>query len=134
MVIVSRFKGMRFPTCDSCGCKFILPIAATLIVTTGANLVNNSHPIRRVWSFNYYILNWILDTFNLVYFITVLFYFHLLQLLVTIELFDNCLFRSLVDLHYYDCFSILSNINPCGDDLEYSSLYYLLCILAHWHW
>ena len=75
LVIVSRFKGMRFPTCDSRGCKFILPIAAALIVTTGTNLVNNSHPIRRVWSFNYYILNWILDTFNSIYFITVLFYF-----------------------------------------------------------
>ena len=96
---------MRLPTCDSWGCWFILPGVAAFILTTGANLKNNSHPIRRVWSFNYYILNWMLDTVNLVYFITVLFYFHLSQLLITIELFDNCLFRSLVDLHCCDCFT-----------------------------
>ena len=71
---------MRLPTCDSWGCRFILPSAAALIVTTGANLVNNSHPIRRVWSFNYYILNWILDTIKLVYFITVLSYLILISI------------------------------------------------------
>ena len=72
---------MRLPTCDSWGCRFILPSAAALIVTTGVNLANNSHPIRRVWSFNYYILNWILDTFNLVYFIKVLSYLFLLSII-----------------------------------------------------
>ena len=45
MVTVSRFNGMRFPTCDSCECRLILPIAAALIVTTGANSVTTVIPL-----------------------------------------------------------------------------------------
>ncbi|KAH9725431.1 hypothetical protein KPL70_007875 [Citrus sinensis] len=31
---------MRFPTCDSCGSRFVLPSAAALTTTTGANLIS----------------------------------------------------------------------------------------------
>ena len=76
---------MRVPIWDSWGCRLILPSAAVLAVTTGVNLMKNNQAIKRVWSFNYHSLNWILDIFNLIYFITVLFYFILSQASITIE-------------------------------------------------
>ena len=71
---------MRCPIGNSWGCRFILPSAAASPITTDANLMKNIQTQRRVWSFNYYIINWILHTVKLDYFITVLSYLILISI------------------------------------------------------
>ena len=66
-----------------------MPSAVGIAVATGANLMKSSQPMKRVWSFSYFILTRFFYAIYLIYFITTSICFIFLQLLVSVVIYFN---------------------------------------------